>query len=342
MATMKAFQYTKYGGPEVAELATVPVPDAPAGGYRIKVHAFSFNPIDFKRRGGIMKAVAPDTFPVVFGYDASGVVDAVGKGATKFQVGDEVYVRIGRQYPSQGTAAEYTIADEDVVAAKPPTFSHEEAAAVPLAAKTALQMLRKAGMKEGDKVFISGGAGGVGHYAIQLARALGASFVASTASEKKRDLVKELGCDEVVDYKKEKFTEVYSDRRFDVGLDMTGESSEIAKVVKPGTTVITVVEGVSAETLQDAGLKPNLIVRLFLWFQNRSLYKAVEATGAKLYALLLRPNAKDLEEISTYIAAGQFKSIIKDQVFEGIDTAADALKLVESGRATGKVVVKVV
>jgi len=342
MATMQTFQYTKYGGPEVAELATVPVPDAPAGGYRIKVHAFSFNPIDFKRRGGVMKAVLPDKFPVVFGYDASGVVDAVGTGATKFTVGDEVYVRIGREYPSQGTAAEYTIADESVVAAKPSTFSHEEAAAVPLAAKTALQMLRKAGMKKGDKVFISGGAGGVGHYAIQLAKALGASFVASTASEKKLDLVKSLGCDEVVDYKKEKFTEVYSDRRFDVGLDMTGESSEIAKVVKPGTTVITVVEGVSAQTLQDAGLKPGLIVRLFLWFKNRSLYNAVEATGAKLYALLLRPNAKDLEEISTYIAAGEFKSIIKDQVFEGINSAADALKLVESGRATGKVVVKMI
>jgi len=289
-----------------------------------------------------MKAIAPDTFPVIFGYDASGIVDAVGTGATKFQVGDEVYVRTGRQYPSQGTAAEYTIVDEDVIAAKPPTFSHEEAAAVPLAAMTAFQMLRKAGMKRGDKVFISGGAGGVGHYAIQLAKALGASFVASTASEKKIALVKELGCDKVVDYKKEKFTEVYSDRRFDVGLDMTGESSEIAMVVKPGTTVITVVEGINTETLQDAGLQPNLIVRMFLWFSNRKLYNAVEATGAKLYALLLRPNAKDLEEISTYIAAGQVKSIIKDQVFEGISAAPDALKLVESGRATGKVVVKVI
>eukprot|EP00756_Hemistasia_phaeocysticola_P037917 Hpha_TRINITY_DN16728_c0_g2::TRINITY_DN16728_c0_g2_i1::g.78343::m.78343 len=342
MATMQVFQYTKYGGPEVMEMGTAPVPDAPAGGYRVKVHAFSFNPIDYKRRGGVMKALLPDTFPVIMGYDASGVVDAVGEGATKFKVGDEVYVRIGREYPSQGTAAEYTIVSEEVIAAKPPTFSHEEAAAVPLAGQTALQMLRRAGIKQGDKVFISGGAGGVGHYAIQLAKIYGASLVVSTASEHKHDLLKELGCDEVVDYKKQKFAEVYSDRRFDVGLDMTGESDEIAKVVKPGVTVISVVHGFSTETLRDAGLQPNLIVRFFVWLGNRSFHNAAEKNGAKLYSLLLRPNAKDLEEISGYIAEGKFRSIIKDQVFEGIQATPEAFKLCESGRATGKLAVKVV
>jgi len=349
---MRAYLYRSYGGPDVMQLATVPVPSAaPKSGYLIKIHAFSFNPIDFKRRSGALKALRPDTFPVILGYDASGTVEAVGEGASKFKVGDEVYLRIGQEFSQQGTAAEYTIALEKYVAAKPSNMSHEEAAAVPLAAVTALQMLRRAGFKAGDKVFISGGAGGVGTYAIQIAKALGASLVATSASSAKIPLLQSLGADEVVDYKTTKFAEVYKDRRFDIALDMTAECLDLFKVVKPGGSVASVVIAFSKESWTEAGKQgpgcedlpsPGLFVRLFLWLSSRSLYNAASSASLSLYGVLLQPNALDLEELTKLVETGKLRSIIKDQVFTGVDASPEAFKLCESGRATGKIIVKVV
>jgi alcohol dehydrogenase len=340
---MKAYQYAAYGGPEVMKLVDTAIPSVPANAVRIKVHALSFNPIDFKRRSGALKAVAPDTFPVILGYDAAGVVDSVGTGVTKFKVGDPVYTRIGKNFPCQGTAAEFTLAAEDMVAPKPTNMSFEEAAAVPLAALTALQMLRRAGFKSGDKVFITAGAGGVGHYAIQLAKLMGASFIASTASAAKHPLVKSLGADEVIDYKTAKYTDAYADRRFDVALDMTNEVVDICKITKKGGTIVSVVGGLNTDTFLHAQLPaPGFIVKAFLWFTYRGQYSAASSAGVTLFGLLLRPNADDLEELTKYIESGKVKSIIKDNVFNGMDSCPEAMKLVESGRATGKVVVKLV
>eukprot|EP00759_Apiculatamorpha_spiralis_P041895 PhF_6_TR40334/c0_g1_i2/m.59973 len=338
---MRAFQYSSYGGPEVMKLASgVPIPSAPPGGYKIKVHAFAFNPVDFKRRAGLLKLLSPNSFPVIFGYDASGVIDAVGTGATKFKVGDPVYVRIGPEYSSSGTAAEYTVAMEKYVAAKPKNMSDEEAAAVPLAAMTALQALRSAGFKSGDKVFISGGAGGVGHYAIQLAKLMGASLIATSASAPKHALLKSLGADEVVDYKTDKFWEVYKDRRFDIGLDMTSETANVIKVVKPGGFVCSVNDGINGQSFNDAGVPVGFMLRTILWFMWRSLFNQAHAANVRLYGVCLRPNADDLDEMTKYIEDGKLVSVIKDQVFNGMDSTLEAAKLSESGRATGKVVVK--
>jgi NADPH:quinone reductase-like Zn-dependent oxidoreductase len=189
------------------------------------LQACSFNPIDFKRRQGDLKALRPEkAFPVVTGYDGAGVIEAVGDGVSHLQIGDEVYTRV--VHDTQGTAAEYCLSYGTVTALKPRSFSFEEAAAVPLAAMTALQMLRKAKFARGHKVpllhppvadckpladsmvlpvavwcaqvFVAAGAGGVGHYAIQIAKAMGAAHVVTTASGPKIELVKSLGADTVV------------------------------------------------------------------------------------------------------------------------------------------------
>jgi NADPH:quinone reductase-like Zn-dependent oxidoreductase len=175
---MKAFVYKSHGDASVMHLAAdVPIPEMSLLGdhaVRIKVHAASLNPIDYKRRNGDLKAIkAEKKFPVVLGYDAAGIVDSVGTKVTSLKVGDAVYTRIAGKEDSIGTLAEYTLTTEDKVAIKPRSLSFEEAAAIPLAAVTALQMLRKAGFKAGDSVFINAAAGGVGHFAGQIAKALG-------------------------------------------------------------------------------------------------------------------------------------------------------------------------
>jgi alcohol dehydrogenase len=133
MSTMKALTYSGYGKASVMNITDQPILAPPANSVQIKVKAASLNPIDYKRRDGDMKSIAPDTFPVIMGYDVSGVVSAVGEGVTDFKVGDEVYSRVGHEYKNSGTVAEYTIAHQSKVAPKPKTASFEEAASYPLA-----------------------------------------------------------------------------------------------------------------------------------------------------------------------------------------------------------------
>lgn len=178
---------------------SLPIPSPTATQVRIKVQAASINP------DGKMKAIQKEAFPVIIGYDASGVVDAVGASVTKFKVGDVVFART--TVSTSGTCAEFCVSEEATVAMKPTTMSVNDAAAIPLAAMTALQMLRKGNMQAGDKVFINAGAGGVGHFAVQIAKAMGAACVVASASAPKHTFLKSIGADEVVDYKNENYTD---------------------------------------------------------------------------------------------------------------------------------------
>src|SRR5215510_3004339 len=249
---MKAILAEHYGGPEVLELAEVPVPKVGPNGVLVQVHASSVNPIDWKLRRGHLKALMDFVFPVIWGTDFSGVVTETGSGVTFFKPGDEVYGfkdgRVAKTY--RGTYAEFAVVPEKVAARKPANLTHEEAAAIPLAAVTAWQSLvTKGRLKPGNRVLIHAGAGGVGSFAIQIAKALGA-HVAATASSRNQEFLRQLGADVPIDYEKEKIVDKISD--CDLVLDGVGKSvwASSLSVLRRGGKLISLVAPVPRE---DAG-----------------------------------------------------------------------------------------
>lgn len=203
---MKVMAIQQYGGPEVLQLMDLPIPEPGEGEVRVKAHAAGINPVDSQARQ--KDYLGYTDFPIVLGWDISGVVDALGAGVTDFKIGDEVYGMI--RFPEQGRAyAEYATAPVTEIVLKPQRLSHVEAAATTLAALTALQVFEKMNLQTGQTILIHAGAGGVGHFAVQLAKARGARVIA-TASEKNLDFVKSLGADEVIDYRARPFEEQVS------------------------------------------------------------------------------------------------------------------------------------
>ena len=230
---MRALMLTRYGGPEATELRNdVPTPSAGAKEVLVQVHAAGLNPVDFKIREGKLKVIRRFPLPAVMGNEIAGVVESVGRGVTRFSVGDRVYARLDKD--NMGGLAEQAVVHEDHLAKMPASLSFESAAAVPLAALTALQALRdELRLQKGQRVFISGGAGGVGTFAIQIAKHFGAT-VATTASPRGEALVRRLGADMVIDYTRERFEEVLHD--YDAAFDLLG-GDDLARsfsVVKRG------------------------------------------------------------------------------------------------------------
>ena len=234
---MKAVVAEQYGGAEVLELSDdLPMPRVGPNGVLVEMRAASVNPVDWKLRQGLLHAVMPVVFPVIWGCDLSGVVKEVGPSVTLFKPGDEVYGMkdgyVAKTY--RGTYAEYVVVPEKSLAAKPKALSHEQAAAVPLTALTAWQaMVNQGRLKPGQRVLIHAGAGGVGIMAIQIAKAFGA-YVAATASARNQDLLRELGADLAIDYTREKVGKVRP--KFDLVLDAVGESvwAESFRALKSG------------------------------------------------------------------------------------------------------------
>ncbi|KAG6552442.1 hypothetical protein Mapa_006003 [Marchantia paleacea] len=304
--TQQAWVYNAYGEKEVMSMGEVVVPELNPDQVLIKVYAAALNPVDFKRRGGKFQATDSD-LPTVPGYDCSGIVVKVGSGVTKFKVGDEVYgdtsefcLNGPKQY---GTLAQYAAAEEKLLAKKPKNLSFAEAASLPLALETAYQGWQKGGIKEGQKVMVLGGAGGVGTLAIQLAKQVfKASSVAATASTGKVDFVKSLGADVVVDYTKQKLEEW--PEKYDVVYDTVGKG-EGTKVVKPDGGLI-VITG------------------------------PVEPPG---FRHLIVSKGSDLEELNPYFEAGSVKPIIDPQGLFPFTKVVEAFGYLETGRASGKVVI---
>ena len=310
---MKVMAIQQYGGPEVLQPLDLPVPEPSEGEVRVKVHAAGLNPVDFKaRQGG--PYTSPDDLPAVLGWDVSGVVDALGAGVSAFRVGDEVYGVVG--FPELGRAdAEYLTAPVTDLALKPKRLSHDEAAVVPLAALTALQVLDKLELQAGQVVLIHAAAGGVGHFAVQLAKARGASVIA-TASAKNRDFVLGLGADEVIDYRAQPFEEQVSgvDAVFDaVGGDTFTRSFG---VVKPGGWVVGIVTRMTNELSEQAR------------------QAGVHAT----WNSVVRSHPQ-LEELTALLESGRLKPHVS-QTFP-LERVADAHRAQESGRTVGKIVLAV-
>ncbi len=227
---MKAIRFHKFGGPEVLKAEEVPVPVPGDGELLIKVYASSVNPVDWKIREGKRNEKFPVTLPLIPGWDVSGVVEETGEGVYNFKQGDEVY---GRPDPTKDGSAEYMVVKAGLVSLKPKSIDHVKAAAVPLAGLTAWQGLFEFGkLQKGQKVLIHAASGGVGTFAVQFAKWKGA-YVIGTASGHNLNFVKQLGADEVIDYKKERFEDKLTD--LDLVFDTIGGDTQKASPVKVTT-----------------------------------------------------------------------------------------------------------
>lgn len=333
---MKAFVMTRYGGPQVAELREVSRPVAGAGEVLVRVHAAGLNPVDFKTRAGMLKPIQRYPLPVVMGNELAGVIEAVGTGVTRFKIGDRVFARVPKA--SMGAFAEFAALPEEVVAAMPDGVDFIKAAGVPLAGLTALQALRdELSVKPGFRVFIPGGAGGVGTFAIQLAKWLGA-HVTTTASPRGRDLVERLGADVVVDYTTQKIGDQVRD--MDGAFDLVGGASLDAAfaAVRPGGTVVSVAAMPEPRTAtKDLGRGFGLAA--LFWLASFGLRAKARWHGVQYRYLFMHPSGAELAELAALMQAGALAPVI-DRVFV-FDETTNAFAYLESGRAKGKVVVRI-
>jgi NADPH:quinone reductase-like Zn-dependent oxidoreductase len=312
--TMKAIRIHNYGGPEVLQYEDAPRPKPQAGEVLIRVHAAGVNPIDWKVREGYMKDFWPHKFPLILGWDLSGMVEEIGPGpaaAGRFKKGDEVYSV--PDVSRDGAYAEYIVVRESEVALKPKSLHHVRAAAVPLAALTAWQALFDAGqLKRGQRVLIHGGSGGVGHVAVQLAKWKGAHVLA-TASTKNQELLRELGVDEPIDYTKQKFEDVARD--VDLVLDLIGgETQERSwSVLKKGGVLLSLVQPPSVEKAKALGVRAAFVAG--------------------------HPNGAQLAEIANIIDSGSLTPVINRIL--PLSEVRRAHELSKSAHTHGKIVLRI-
>ncbi len=332
---MKAFILDRYGRQERLRAADVPEPEVRDDDVLIQVHATALNQLDSKLRNGEFKLILPYRTPLILGHDVAGVVLRVGPRVRQFKVGDEVYARADDF--RIGTFAELIAVKEDSVAIKPRNISMEEAASIPLVGLTAWQALvDMAHLQPGQKVFIQAGSGGVGTFAIQLAKHLGAT-VATTASAANTALVKGLGADVVIDYKKDAFEEQLSG--YDVVLN-SQDGKTLAKslgVLQPGGHLISISGPPDPQFAQDiqASWLVKQVVRA-ISFGTRRQARRLQVGYAFLF---MKPSGSQLRQITQLIESGAIRPVI-DRVFP-FDATNEAMAYVDSGRAKGKVVIKV-
>lgn len=332
---MKAFIVDRYGKKESLRAAEVPEPELRDNEVLIQVYATAVNLLDSKIRNGEFKLILPYHVPFVLGHDVAGVVVRVGSRVRQFKLGDEVYSR-----PDDfriGTFAEFVAVKEDSVAIKPKNITMEEAASIPLVGLTAWQALvEKAKLKNGQKVFIQAGSGGVGTFAIQLAKHLGAS-VATTTSTGNVALVKSLGADEVIDYKKDDFEKRLSG--YDVVLNSQDGKTlkKSLNVLQPGGKLIS-ISGPPDLQFADEIKAPWLVKQVVrvLSFGTRRKAKRLNVAYSFLF---MKASGSQLQQITALIESGAIRPVV-DKVFP-FERTNDALAYVESGRAKGKVVIKV-
>jgi NADPH:quinone reductase-like Zn-dependent oxidoreductase len=332
---MKAILADRYGGPELLQVEDVPVPKVGPNGVLVKVHASSVNPIDWKLRKGLLSALWKLRFPVIWGCDCSGVVAEVGTAVSLFKPGDEVYGfkhgKVAQTY--RGTYCEYAVLPENTLARKPANLTHEQAAAVPLAAVTAWQALVHQGkLKSGSRVLVQAGAGGVGIFAIQIAKAFGA-LVAATASTRNQDLLRELGADLPLDYTRDKIESKVSG--YDIVLDGVGRQvwKSSFRALRFGGRLVTLTVPIPEEPSSKIGFFGSAIAGIGVGSARGLL------TGKRLLITSVKPRGGDLEKITALIEAGKIRPVIQ-QVFP-LEQIAEAHRLSETGHVRGKIVMSV-
>lgn len=332
---MKAFIIRKYTKKDSLELADMPMPQLKDNDILVDVYAAGVNLLDSKIKSGEFKLILPYKLPLILGHDVAGVVTNIGAKVKKFKVGDEIYSR-----PADhriGTFAEYIAIDEKDAALKPKNLSMEEAASIPLVALTAWQVLvEKAQLTAGQKVFIQAGSGGVGTIAIQLAKHLGAT-VATTASTKSFGLLKEMGADVLIDYKNSDFEK--SLVNYDVVLNSQDQKTleKSVQILKPGGKLISISGPPTPEFAKE--IKAPWLVKIILSLISSGIRKKAKNKNVDYSFLFMKAEGNQLSEIATLIEAGIIKPVV-DKIFPFNETN-EALSYVESGRAKGKVIIKI-
>lgn len=334
---MLAYVMGRYGGPEVAALREVARPGPARGEVLVRVHAAGLNPVDFKTREGGLKAILRLRLPAVMGNELAGIVEECGEGVAQFAPGDRVFARMPKG--AMGAFADYAVVPQDLLARVPDGLDLATAAGVPLAGLTALQALRdELHLTPGSRVFISGGAGGVGTFAIQIAKWLGAE-VATTASPRGRALVERLGADQVIDYTTERFQDRLRD--MDGAFDLMGGETlkETFGVVRRGGSVVSISGLPEPQTARkDLGLGP--LMGAAFWLVSRRLRADARRHGVSYRFLFMHPSGSELAELAALITEGKLEPVI-DRVFPFAEIG-EAMAYLESGRAKGKVVVRMV
>src|SRR5215203_6491458 len=327
---MQAYLVKKYKSP--MEAGDAPEPTVGDHDVLVDIHAAGVNMLDAKVRDGEFKLFLPYKAPFVLGHDLAGVVTRVGPAVTRFAVGDEAY---GRPRDGRiGTFAERIAVHEDDLASKPASLSMAEAASVPLVALTAWQALvERAHLQPGQKVLIHAGSGGVGTYAIQLAKHLGAT-VATTTGTSNVEWVRDLGADVVIDYRKQDFETVVND--YDIVLDSQGGDTlaRALRVLKPGGIAIGIAGPPDPDFARKQGLRlPLRLAMALLSFKTR---RAARRQGVRYSFLFMRASGAQLGEITKLIDSGVVRPIV-DRTYP-FDQAPQALAHAEGGRSKGKVV----
>ena len=312
----------------------IPAPTPRPREILVEVRAAGLNPVDFKFRQGMLRPIWRPKLPFALGNELAGVAVAVGSEVKRFRAGDRVFARVAKD--RAGAFAEQACVDEDHAALMPRTLDFTTAAAVPLAALTALQALRdELAVKPGQNVFISGGAGGVGTFAIQIAKWLGA-HVTTTASKRGEALVRSLGCDEVIDYTVQDISS--EEGRFDAGFDLIGGKTleQMFKIMKPGTGIVSVAALPEPQTaIRDLGGRRALAV--VFWIISYGIRSRARRADVSYRFLFMHASGSELAELAGLIEEGKLRVII-DKIYP-FAKISEALAYVESGRAKGKVVV---
>ncbi len=331
---MKAMIIDKYGKVPM-HMTEVPTPEINEYEVLAEIHAASINPIDFKIRDGKVKMLLKYEMPLILGNDFSGVIVKVGSKVTRFKVGDEIYARPRKN--KIGTFAEYIAIHEDDIALKPKNLSFEEAASIPLVGLTSYQALHDImHLQKGQKILIHAGSGGVGTFAIQLAKIMGAT-VTTTASEAGANLVKSLGADEIINYKTEKFEEILTN--YDAVLDTIGGTTleKSFNIIKSGGNIVSVSGTPNARFGKEFG--SGFFKTLLFSLASKKLTALEKKHNAQYSFLFMKPSGDQLRTIANYIEAGKIKPVI-DRVFS-FEDAQKAMEYSEAGRAKGKIIVKI-
>lgn len=328
---MKAYQVNRYGKSEKLHLSEVAKPVINDNEILVEIHAASVNQIDVKIRNGEFKLVMPYKPPFTIGHDVAGVVTQVGAKVSTFKIGDEVFASC------KGTFAEFISIKENELALKPKNISMEEAASIPLVGLTAWQVLvEKGNLKKGQKVFIQAGSGGVGTIAIQMAKHLGA-YVATTTSTANKDLVKSLGADLIIDYKKQDFETILKDYDLVLNSQDSKALEKSMKVLKPDGKAISISGPPDVDYANETGL--NWLLKNVMRLLSFKIKKLAKKLHVHYSFLFMKPDGKQLSEITALVEAGIIQPVV-DKVFPFSETN-EAMSYVEAGRTKGKVIVKV-
>lgn len=335
--SMQAFTFKRYGKSPDVGLATTGRPAAlKANEILVQVHAAALNPIDNMILTGMFKPVLHFQLPATIGSDLAGVVIEVGSGVTRFKPGDAVFASIFDT--GTGAVAEYAVVAESAAALKPTNLDFVQAASIPMVGLTSWQALKeRAGIQPGQKVFIPAGSGGIGTFAIQLAKYFGAK-VATTTSTKNLAFVKSLGADQVIDYTKQEFDKVL------LGYDMvlgTIKGNDIEKstgILKPGGKIVSLVGPLDKAFAK--ARKLNFVLKFVFGLMSRKIITEAKKRQVSYSFLFVRPDGNQLSDIGTLLEAEKIKPVI-DKVFS-FEQAKDALAYLAQGRAKGKVVIKII